>query len=111
MSKEDAGFLRISEDVITTITSAAISEIKGVEGLNSRGGLISGLFSSKKPISVKVAGDVVHINADIILKHGYNAVSVCEKIQEAVKSDVQAMTGIAVSRVNLMVSGVSFERK
>ena len=51
------------------------------------------------------------MNAKIVVKHGYNVISVCEKIQEAVKSDIQAMTGITVSKVNVVVSGVSFEKK
>ncbi len=111
MAKENTGSLRISEDVVITIAAAAINEIKGVEGLNIPGGIIPEFFSKKKPITVKIVGDVVHINADIILRHGCNAVAVSEKVQEAVKADVQAMTGITVSRVNVVVSGVSFDKK
>ena len=35
--------------------------------------------------------------------------AVCEKIQENVKSTVQNMTSITVSKVNLVVAGVAVE--
>lgn len=103
------GSLRISEDVVITVAQAAISEIKGVECPSCRGGFISGLFFRERPVTVKKTGDVIEINAEVIVKRGINAVLAAEKIQEAVKADIQSMTGITVSKVNVLISGISLD--
>ncbi len=110
MSKDNPGLLRISEDVVVTIATAAINEIKGVECIRPSDGFIRNLFFRSEPVNVRIAGDVVEINADVVVKQGYNAVTIAERIQESVKSDIQSMTGIAVSKVNVLISGVSCEK-
>lgn len=109
MSKEKSGILRISEDVVITITESAVNEIKGVEKIRRKSGFIRDLLIKDKPIEVKITGDVIEVNVDIVIKGGYNAASVGEKVQEAVKSEIQAMTGITVSRVNVTISGICFD--
>jgi len=111
MSRENSGSVRISEDVIVSVASNAINEIKGVEKIRSDFGFFRNIFMKNKAVRVKTVGDVVEIYADVVLKHGVRAVSACEKIQNAVKSEVQSMTGITVSRVNINISGISFEKK
>jgi len=103
------GSLRIAEDVVITVAEAAISEIKGVECPAGRGGFISSLFFKEHPVTVKKTGDVIEINAEVIVKRGVNAVLAAEKIQEAVKADIQSMTGITVSKVNVLISGISLD--
>lgn len=44
----------------------------------------------------------------MILAGGYKIPAVAEKVQKAVKESVQSMTGITVSRVNMVVAGVRF---
>lgn len=110
MSKDNPGLLRISEDVVITIATAAINETKGVECIKPSGGFVKNLFIKKEPVNVRIIGDVVEINADVVVKQGYNAVTIAERIQESVKSDIQSMTGITVSKVNVIISGVSCEK-
>ena len=45
----------------------------------------------------------------IRVKYGSNIRTVCEALQQAVKEDVQTMTGIAVSKVNVHVEDIVFE--
>lgn len=111
MSGTGTGTMRVSEDVIVSIAESAINEIRGVEKIRSDYGIIRSFFINKRPVSVRVTGDVVEISADVVLKHGYSATAAGEKIQEAVKSEVQAVTGIPVSKVNVNISGISFEKK
>ena len=47
----------------------------------------------------------IHLN----VKAGVNIPQVSEKVQAAVKDAVQTMTGIAVSRVNIVVAGIVFD--
>ena len=44
MQKQNTGSLRISEEVVVTIATAAINEIKGVEGIKPNGGVIKKFF-------------------------------------------------------------------
>lgn len=111
MAKENSGAVRISENVIVSIASNAVNEIRGVEKIRSDYGFVRRFIDQNKPVTVKVNGDIVEINADVILKNGVNAVKAAEKIQDAVKAEVQSMTGITVSRVNVNISGISFEKK
>lgn len=111
MSAENKGTVRISEDVVTSLAAAAVTDIKGVEKIRPKYSSIRRFLKNDKPLEVRVTSDVIEINTDVILKYGYNAVSVCEKIQESVKSEIQAVTGITVSKVNVTVSGIIFDRK
>lgn len=111
MSKEKSDTLRISEDVIISIATAAINEINDVERIRPRCCAVKNFFINDRPVNVKVTGDAVEINADVYVKYGCNAALVAEKIQKSVKSDIQAMTGIAVSKVNVTISGIIFEKK
>lgn len=110
MNKENPGFVRISEDVVVTIATAAINDVKGVEEIKPSDNFIKNFFVKEEPVKVRIIGDVIEIDAEVVLKQGYNAVLTGEKIQNAVKSEIQAMTGITVSKVNVVVSGVSFDK-
>lgn len=111
MQKDNVGLLRISEDVVIKIAASAVNEIKGVEAIKSDRGIIKKIFTRDDPIRIKIFGDVIELSVDVVVKYGCNVISVCEKIQEAVKSSVQETTGITVSKVNITVSGISFEKK
>ncbi len=119
-----SGTLRISEEVILTIAKLAISDIKGVEeivpvndfGVTNKSlqklaskdwGIARKLFGKRNNlIKVKLLGDVVEITLAVIIKQGYKVAMVAESIQNSVKSSVQSMTGITVSRVNVVISGI-----
>lgn len=123
-----SGTLRISEEVILTIAKLAISEIKGVEEivpvndfgvtnkslqkLASKDWVIARKLFGKKNnlIKVKLLGDVVEITLAVIIKQGYKVAMVAESIQNSVKSSVQSMTGITVSKVNVVISGISINK-
>ena len=46
---------------------------------------------------------------DIVGKYGCKIMPVCEKVQENVKQTIQNMTGITVSRVDVLVTGLAEE--
>lgn len=104
----NTGTLKISENVIVTVAKLAIAEVAGVDGLAVKKSLLK---KDASPIQVHLLGDVVEITVSIIVKHGCRATTVAETVQETVKEQVQTMTGIAVSRVNVLVAGIAFEKK
>ena len=107
-TKINVGDLRISEAVIVKMANYAIAEVAGVDSLAVR----KSVFKKKAaPIQVHLMGDVVEITAYIIVKYGCRATTVAEQVQQTVKDQVQTMTGIAVSKVNVVVAGIAFEKK
>ena len=98
IEKAKKGTLRVSQNVIITITKNAALEVEGVSRIAVRSLDIMKLFSSKLDNSL----------INIVVLSGYNVMSVCEQIQEKVKSAVQSMTGVTVSKVNVSVVDVDF---
>ena len=55
---------------------------------------------------VQMEDGVAQITVNLLVAYGSRIPSMCAKVQENVKSTVQNMTGITVSRVNVVVRGV-----
>ena len=111
IEKAKKGTLRVSQNVIITITKNAALEVVGVSRIAVRSLDIMKLFSSKLDnslINIEMLDGVAKISLSIVVLSGYNVMSVCEQIQEKVKSAVQSMTGVTVSKVNVSVVDVDF---
>lgn len=105
------GTLRVSENVIISIANNAAMEVVGVSKISTKPFNVLKLFSSKvsgNAIRVTMLDGVAKISMSIIVFSGYNVSSVCEQIQAKVKSAVQSMTGVTVSKVNVSVVDVDF---
>lgn len=106
------GSLQISTEVIQKIASLSTIEIDGVRevscGTTAMKNLL-GKITSQRPVQVALSDDVAEITVCIIVEYGCKIPALCEKIQENVKSSVQNMTSITVSKVNIVVAGVSSE--
>lgn len=104
------GDLKISQDVVAAIARVATLEIAGVDSM-AEPAHIRGIFSRpamKKAVSVTLNDDFVNIGISVNLKFGAKISEVCPAIQSAVKDNVQTMTGMAVSKVNVLVAGIIF---
>ena len=111
IEKAKKGTLRVTQNVIITITKNAALEVEGVSRIAVRSLDIMKLFSSKLDnslINIEMLDGVAKISLSIVVLSGYNVMSVCEQIQEKVKSAVQSMTGVTVSKVNVSVVDVDF---
>lgn len=109
------GNLKISQDVVAAIARVAALEIEGVDSLaepaNLTSASIGDFFSRpimKKAIIINMSDDFANIGISVKLKFGANISEVCPKIQNAVKDNVQTMTGLAVAKVDVLVAGVVF---
>ncbi|MCB6364609.1 Asp23/Gls24 family envelope stress response protein [Intestinibacillus massiliensis] len=108
----DQGTIKISEDVVASIAALAAAETDGVSALYSS--LTSDIvsFLGKKNLSkgVKVSfeGDSVAVEIGFLASFGCNIREVAKNVQEAVKSSIESMTGLAVSGVNIYVGGIAF---
>lgn len=103
------GSLKISEEVVLTVAKQAAFDVAGVAGL-SNGELSVKRFLTKanpvSPIKITMSADSAQIDVCVNLLYGYKIKEVAEELQEKVKSTVQNMTGITVSKVNIKVAGI-----
>lgn len=109
--KHTAGSIKVSEDVIIKIAETAACEIEGVAVVNDHLVPPSTISKFRGPVRVKVNGEAAAIKFEVSVLDGYNAVKVAESIQRSVKSAVQNMTGFTVTKVDVNITGVSFEDK
>ena len=103
------GSLQISNEVVAKIAKLAALEIDGVADVSS-GSMqsVRGLLSKaslQKPVTVDLS-DGVAVQVHVIAKYGSKIMPVCAKVQENVKQTIQNMTGITVSRVDVIVAGL-----
>lgn len=107
--KPATGELKISKDVIAAIAKVAALEAKGVDSLAQLP--VQGLIPRRlapKSIDISINDDFVTVTVALNLKFGANITEVCQTVQNAVKDNVQTMTGMAVLKVNVLVAGIAF---
>lgn len=105
------GSLKISQDVLATIAKVAALEIDGVDSLAEPTGSVRRIFSrgyAKTAIRIELSDDFAQIDIGINLKFGAKITEVCTAVQNNVKDNIQTMTGMAVSKVNVNVAGITF---
>ena len=106
------GSLQIATDVLGKIARQAALEIEGVAAVESSIGGVRGAMMSRiqKPVTVTMTDGVAEISVSVQVRYGARIPALCEHVQENVKSSVQNMTGVTVSRVNVIVAGISAEQ-
>lgn len=112
--QDEKGSINISEDVVSAMVRAAITEVDGVAGVATSAGTelaeLLGIKSAAKGIKVQIQEDTVIVDTIITVRYGCNVVAVAKGVQEAVAGAVQSMTGMGKPVVNVHVSGVAFEK-
>ncbi len=106
------GGLQISTTVVEKVAKIAALEVDGVKDVSVGTSGVKGIFAKTNlPKSVEVAmyDGVAEITVYIIAKYGYKLPAMCREIQQSVKSGVQNMVNITVSKVNIVVAGVETE--
>ena len=114
--EEPIGNIKISVDVVTTIAGIAASEIEGVSCMYTSfaAGVAQRLGAKKstsKGVKVDMGEDSVSVDLYIIVEYGVKIPELAWNIQENVKSKIETMTGLDVSKVNIHIEGISFEKE
>ena len=112
---EENGNVNISDDVVSTIASLAASEVKGIVGMS---GSISGGFAEllgkknlAKGVKITINENDVILDLAVIVEYGVKIPDVAWELQEKVKTEVESMTGLNVSAVNVTVDGVNVPKQ
>lgn len=104
--------VKIANDVIGVIAAIAAMDVEGISGLS--GGLVSGISEKLgksgigRGVRVEVEEQSVKLDLFIIVQYGAKIPDVAVRTQSVVKRDVQTMTGLTVTGVNIHVQGVAF---
>ena len=109
---QDNGTVMISEEVIATIVSTAITEVEGVVGMSSKPGAeITELLGKKnwsKGIRITIGqNDEIYVDCNVVLSYGQSVVAVAKAVQDAVCGALESMTAVKVAAVNVNVSGIA----
>jgi uncharacterized alkaline shock family protein YloU len=108
----DMGIVKISDEVVAVISGIAATEIKGIIGMS--GNLVGGItqiLSSRKNLSkgvkVSVGENSAAIDLYVIVEYGLKIPEIAFQVQENVRKNVESMTGLNVTAVNVHVQNVS----
>ena len=114
------GNLKISEEVVSTIAKQVITETEGVYSLAPQPVSLKDTVLKagiQKPVKITLNSDVAVIDIGVILKMPVIVGAmeypkdIAEKIQNDIKEEVQNMTGITVSAVNIYVADATNKSK
>lgn len=110
---QDGGSISYANEVIAIISGIAASEIEGIAGMVTAGGLgeiISKNRNITRGVKVDVGSEEVSVDLYTIVEYGQPIQKVASEVQENVRKSIESMTGLKVVRVDVHVQGVSFEK-
>lgn len=109
------GNIYISEEVLGVIAAAAAMEVEGVSAIASSAGKdLTELLSKKntaRGVSIQMTEETVQVELAILVKYGYAIQEVARAVQDAVSANLESMSGLVLQAVNVVVAGVTFNRK
>ena len=111
-SEYESSGRQISTEVIGKIARCAALEIDGVAEVscgkqNKKLKDLLEASSIQSPVTVEMRDGTASITLNLMVSFGARIPAVAEKVQENVKTAVQNMTNVTVSRVNLVIAGLA----
>ena len=112
----NGGTLQISTEVIGKIARCAALEVDGVSEVscgkqNKKVKDLLEAASIQPAVPVEMRDGTAELTLNLVVAFGARIPAVAEKVQENVKTAVQNMTNVTVSRVNLVIAGVAAEEQ
>ena len=106
------GSLQISTEVLGKIARCAALEVAGVAEVScgSQNRKVKDFLERanvQSPVTVEMRDGTAEITLHLVVAFGARIPSVAEKVQENVKTAVQNMTNVTVSRVALVIAGLA----
>ena len=101
---QENGSVMISEDVIATIAEHALIDVDGVV---KGGSEIVGKKSWGKGMRITISEDnTLSIGCNVIVRYGDSVVDDANAVQDAISNEVESVTGVTVSDINVNVCGI-----
>lgn len=113
-SIDTTGKINISDEVIAVVSGVASLEVQGVTSMcTTFAEGITDFFGKKnysKGVKAVIEGEDVKISVSITVDFGCNIPVVACEVQEKVKREVETMTGLNVTAVDVYVNGISMPK-
>jgi uncharacterized alkaline shock family protein YloU len=103
MAEGEKGNVGISKDVVTAIAGIAVSEVEGIANLRSGDGAFRRGEGMKRYVDTEVEGENVKVTVRITVLYGNPIHKVAKQVQTRVKTEIERMTGLRVSGVDVDV--------
>jgi len=103
MAIGDKGNVGISKDVVTSIAGIAVSEVDGIANLRAGDSTFRRGEGMRRYVDTDVEDDVVTVNVRIAVLYGNPIHTVAKQVQTRIKAEIERMTGLRVSAVNVDV--------
>lgn len=99
--KQEKGRVSISKDVVTAIAAIAAAEVDGIANLHPGEGSFKRGEVMKRYVDTEVEGDNVKVTVRITVYYGRAIHKVAKQVQTRVKAEIEKMTGLKVSAVDV----------
>ncbi len=109
----EGGNIKISEEVISIISSISAQEVEGIAMLGTSGGGLGEILAKKTPgkgVKVEIVDEQVVVDIHITVKFGTRIREIASAIQDHVKNAVETMAGLTVKCVNIYVDAVEITK-
>ena len=111
---EELGEIKISEEVVLVVAGLAVGEVKGVSVANSLTDSVVEKFVRKnygKGIRIEMNDKEVSVDVHVVVEYGIKIPDIAWELQETVKKNIDTMTNLSVTNVNIFVEGIVIERE
>lgn len=103
MVEPGRGRVGISRDVVTAIAAIAVSEIAGIANLRPGDKALRRGEGLKRYVDTEVEGENVRVTVRLTMLYGNAIRRVAKEVQRSVKAEIETMTGLQVTGVNVDV--------
>ncbi len=107
-SQLSGGSLQISTEVLVKIARLAALEVSGIARVEADPKPLP-KANLQRPVTVVMKDGIAEITIRLYVKYECAVRTACAKVQENIKNTIQNMTGITVSKVNVVVVGLEEE--
>ena len=117
LNENPNGTVSFATEVVATIAGLAATEVDGVASMISPSSGLADMFSRKsnrnltKGVRIDLEDNRVSVDITITVDYGSPVPDVARNIQENVKKAIETMSGLDVKKVDVHVTGISFERE
>jgi uncharacterized alkaline shock family protein YloU len=108
------GAVVLNNDVLVGIAATAAKETEGVHGLATTAATFRGELRQRitrkaggKGVLVKIEGNAATVTMHIIARMGVQLQDVAKLLQQRVKNAIENMTGLSVTGVHVVISGIA----
>ena len=110
---DNATKLSINTEVLRKMAEIATLEVEGVASIAKKNYDLKDAVKAKGPmqgIKIESVNGALEIGIYIIVNQDANVREIADKVQANVKDKIQTMTNTAVTRVNVVVADIAFDK-